>query len=265
MILRGAVIASESRTLPVPRPPVAPSVGARLAAKEPDVSTATEPVSGELTRAVLVHPPAPVVQKEELTFEAVTAWLAVQDSDTRQDCASLLADELTLVYEKSRAEGLAAGKEAGTKAAQEELQAQLTVLRSVADEAETQFASESVALASACADIVAEAFVKIGGSVLCTKEAALGAVEQVLKRVKEAREVTIRVNAFDVKTLTTSEDNLAAALAGRKFSIVPDSRVELGGCIIESKLGSLDGRFEAQLRELFELLRAAKATGVERP
>jgi flagellar biosynthesis/type III secretory pathway protein FliH len=52
-------------------------------------------------------------------------------------------------------------------------------------------------------------------------------------------------------------------LQGRKFEIVADSRVELGGCIVETNTGSLDGRFEVQLRELYETLRLAKLSARE--
>jgi len=35
--------------------------------------------------------------------------------------------------------------------------------------------------------------------------------------------------------------------------------VNVGGCLVESDLGTLDGRLEVQLRELFETIRAVKA------
>jgi flagellar biosynthesis/type III secretory pathway protein FliH len=37
--------------------------------------------------------------------------------------------------------------------------------------------------------------------------------------------------------------------------------VETGGCIVESSLGSLDGRLEVQLAELTAVLRAARDPG----
>jgi flagellar biosynthesis/type III secretory pathway protein FliH len=88
-------------------------------------------------------------------------------------------------------------------------------------------------------------------------------VEEILARVKEGRELTIRVARDDVPVIRKFEGELREALQGRKFEIVADSRVELGGCIVETNTGSLDGRFEVQLRELYETLRLAKLSARE--
>jgi flagellar assembly protein FliH len=78
--------------------------------------------------------------------------------------------------------------------------------------------------------------------------------------VKEGRELSIRVHPDDLPVLQQEQDRIAAALSGRSFSIVPDARVQVGGCIAESSLGSLDGRLEVQLREIFATLRSVSAS-----
>jgi flagellar biosynthesis/type III secretory pathway protein FliH len=70
------------------------------------------------------------------------------------------------------------------------------------------------------------------------------------------------VNPQDLPLLRTAEPGIAASLPGRNFTLVADARVEAGGCIVESKLGSLDGRLEVQLAGLVATLRAAKDPGV---
>jgi flagellar biosynthesis/type III secretory pathway protein FliH len=87
-------------------------------------------------------------------------------------------------------------------------------------------------------------------------------VAEVLKRVREERELRIHVNPQDLPLLRTAEPGIAASLPGRNFTLVADARVEAGGCIVESKLGSLDGRLEVQLAGLVATLRAAKDPGV---
>jgi flagellar assembly protein FliH len=202
---------------------------------------------------------APRVVEPVLNVEMVTAWLRAQVPEARRACATVLVEELQSLRDQAKSEGLRVGKAEAAEAARKELDARLAVLKRVVTEADIRLNQESDALAGSCSEIVAEALTKIAGPLLGTREAAVGAVEQVLKRVKEARELTIRVNAADVPVLEEAEQTLAPALAGRKFNLVADSRVDVGGCIVESRLGSLDGRFEAQLRELFEALRAAKA------
>lgn len=215
--------------------------------------------------AMVAHDSAPRVETREakLSFEAVAAWLAVQDGETRSACSSILADELTHVHEAAKNEGLALGRAKGEQEARQSLNAVHALLRQVVEAAEAAFAAEQAKLADQCVDVVVEAFTKIAGGLLMTRTAAIGAVTQVLGRVKEGRELTIRVAPADCDSLKDQEAQLAGALAGRKFSIVADARVDLGGCMVESKLGNLDGRLEVQLRELFETLKAAKAAAPE--
>jgi flagellar assembly protein FliH len=168
------------------------------------------------------------------------------------------------VHENAKADGLRRGEAVGLQQAAEASAQQIALLRGLTKAAEEQLDRELSALGEGCVDIVATAFAKLAGPALVTREAAVGAVEQVLMRVKEARELTIRVNAADVTTLNAVLDELSEAFSGRKLQVVGDPRVELGGCIVESKHGTLDGRFESQLRELFETLRAAKLATRER-
>ena len=212
-------------------------------------------------------PPPPLqpvrVREAPLTFEAVAAWLAVQDSQTRVACASILAEELTHVHETAKADGRALGEAQGREEAKRQARSTIEGLERVATQAQTAFDEEERKLADLCAEIVAEAFAKIAGAQLPTRAAAAGAVTEVLKRVKEGRELTVRVSPAELALLQQEEGQLAAAVPGRKFSLVADARVELGGCIVESKLGTLDGRLEVQLRELYATLRAARSSQVE--
>ncbi len=205
----------------------------------------------------------PAVREPVLSFEAVAAWLAVQDAQTRAACASMLCDELAEVHERAKAEGFAAGKLEALAIAAQEQKASCQLLQNIAKSAEAEFHRESEALAQTCVDIVTEAFTKIAGRLLPTRDATIGAITEVLKRVKDDRDVKIRVCSEDIQSGRIDVETLKAAFAGRQITVLPDSRVELGGCIVESKLGSLDGRLEVQLRELFETLKAAKAVGVE--
>jgi flagellar assembly protein FliH len=86
-------------------------------------------------------------------------------------------------------------------------------------------------------------------------------VTQVLQRLKDDQQVVVRVQPADLDTLTAAKPALSRALAGATLTLVADQRVELGGCIVESTLGNLDGRLEVQLSELYEILRTAKAEG----
>jgi flagellar assembly protein FliH len=254
MILRDAVVSEHRRQ--IGRPPREP-VPVAPAKAEPAVA----PPSAAIREPTL---PAQPVAESRMTFERVAAWLAVQDAQTRDACASLLAEELTQVHESAQADGIAVGRAQGLDEGKESAQQLLNILRSVSESAEATFAQEQLKLAELCVDIVAEAFHKIAGSLLATDEAATGAIAEVLKRVKEGRELAIRVCPADLHILQPEQDRLAPVLSGRKFTLVGDPRIELGGCIVDTKLGSLDGRLEVQLRELYETLRVLKSAPTER-
>ncbi|HEU4652734.1 MAG TPA: FliH/SctL family protein [Steroidobacteraceae bacterium] len=261
MIVRGASISSEPRKLEYEAasiPAREPSARNVLPAHVKDVlpaqmeSVAATPLASQ---ANSLH--------ERLSFESVAAWLAVQDGETRAACAAVLADEIAQTYENAKHEGFAEGFAEGAKAARTETANALALIKKILAEAEVAFANDSEQLADQCADIVAEAFSKLAGKLLPVREAAVGAVIEVLTRAKDSREVLIRVSPADLAIMEQSREQLAAAVSGRRFNLVADPQVELGGCIVESKLGNLDGRLEVQLRELFETLRAAKSKASE--
>ncbi len=197
-----------------------------------------------------------------LSSDRVASWLVTQDGATRTALASLLSDELAALRDSAQEEGYARGHAEAMKEAREKVSGAIAVLETLHIEAETAFARELAQLQEACVQIVAEAFFKLAGSALATPEAVVGVVAEVLKRVREERELRIHVNPQDLPLLRTAEPGIAASLPGRNFTLVPDARVEAGGCMVESTLGSLDGRLEVQLAGLVATLRAAKDPGV---
>lgn len=264
MILRGAIVSEQRRTIGGP-PRALAAQAAREQLESPAQATldGTAPIESEV-KATAAADSAASPRDSRLTFELVAAWLAVQDGETRTACASILADEIAQVHESARTEGFALGQVQGREQAQQAAQSAVAALQALTDRAEAAFAEEQVRLGEACAEIVAESFTKLAGAALIKREAAVAAVTQVLSRVKEGRELAIRVSAIDLPILQQEQARLATAMPGRKFSLFADPRVELGGCIVDSGLGSLDGRIELQLAELYETLRAARSSPAER-
>jgi len=170
----------------------------------------------------------------------------------------MLSDELAVVRDAAHEEGYARGHGEAMKEAREKVGSALEALAKINTAAEESFATEAAQMEEICADIVGEAFFKLAGTALVTREAIVGVVGEVLKRVREERELRIHVNPGDLPVLRTAEAGIAASLPGRHFTLVADGRVGTGGCIVESTLGSLDGRLEVQLAELVATLRDAK-------
>jgi flagellar assembly protein FliH len=244
MILRNVTLASERQVLGLQEAPG--SAHSRLTPER------------RVPQLEAVPQQAPV-----LTLEAVGQWLEQQSAQIRAACAQMLASELTALHLAAKTEGLELGREQAVREIRERATSSLNALARVVTAAESAFALEAAQLAQDCADIVAEVFVKLAGSQLATREAALGAVLAVLARVKDEREVVIRVSPLDLPELQSQQAALQEALGGRRWTLNADSRVTVGGCLVESTLGTLDGRLEIQLSELCETLRAAKSARLE--
>jgi flagellar assembly protein FliH len=196
-----------------------------------------------------------------MSAEDVASWLVTQDGTTRTALAGVLAEELAAVRDAAHAQGFERGRTEAIEEARETARTALEALQAVHEQAEAAFAAERDALAAQCAGVVAEVFFKLAGSALVKQEAILGAVTEVLRRVRDERELRIHVHPTDLKLLQSAEAGLVASLPGRTFTLVADDRVTAGGCIVESALGSLDGRLEVQLAGLVETLRAARSGG----
>ncbi|HHU37529.1 MAG TPA: flagellar assembly protein FliH [Treponema sp.] len=76
-------------------------------------------------------------------------------------------------------------------------------------------------------------------------------VIQALRKVKGRGDVIIRVNLNDVGMTTQhTKDFLAAAENVKNITVVEDSTVDRGGCLIETDFGAIDAKIVSQLNEL---------------
>lgn len=76
-------------------------------------------------------------------------------------------------------------------------------------------------------------------------------VVQALRKVKGRGDVTIRVNLADLKlTSQHTKDFLSVVENVKNISIVEDSTVDQGGCVIETDFGEIDARISSQLNEI---------------
>ncbi len=83
------------------------------------------------------------------------------------------------------------------------------------------------------------------------KSVVMANVLQALKKVKGRGEVTLRVNVEDLK-LTSSHINdfIREIESVKNITVLEDSSVEKGGCIVETDFGAIDARVSSQLTEL---------------
>lgn len=83
------------------------------------------------------------------------------------------------------------------------------------------------------------------------KNIVVSNVVQALRKVKGRGDVIIRVNLADVAMTTQHiKDFLSTAENIKNISVVEDSTVDRGGCIIETDFGAIDARIASQLNEI---------------
>ena len=83
------------------------------------------------------------------------------------------------------------------------------------------------------------------------KSVVMANILQALKKVKGRGDVTIRVNLADVKlTSEHTQDFIKQVENVKGITVLEDSTVDKGGCIVETDFGAIDARIQSQLSEL---------------
>lgn len=91
------------------------------------------------------------------------------------------------------------------------------------------------------------------------REVVINNIKEALQRVKDRDRIDIRVNFADLDMTTAHKDELIKMMESlKKVNIYEDSRIERGGCIIETDVGAIDARISTQLEAIEEAIRNAR-------
>ena len=87
-------------------------------------------------------------------------------------------------------------------------------------------------------------------------------IRSAITRAGEANQITIRLSASDADALRLGGHDLATqAFSLAKVSIVADPTLSPGDCIVETNLGTVDGRLSTRLAEMRETVETAIEQG----
>jgi flagellar assembly protein FliH len=100
---------------------------------------------------------------------------------------------------------------------------------------------------------------KLLGQALASREGVTAAVREVVRRARERSRLTLRVSPSDYALIREHLATVLEGLEAGQVEVVSDERVHLGGCLLETPSGSLDGRLEVQLESLRRTLLAAQS------
>lgn len=99
------------------------------------------------------------------------------------------------------------------------------------------------------------------------RQVVIRVIEEALADLNQKDNLVIRVHPDDHALLAISTNEaLKREIATSKFELKPDSTIGIGGCLVETGLGTVDAALEAQLEEIFRTLleeQAGKGTSVD--
>jgi len=145
--------------------------------------------------------------------------------------------------------GYEAGLARGQEAAQRELAAKLGRL----DQLLTSIAQKRDDLLEVLEDDIVELALKaaasvVGNSVL-SADYPVETIRRILQAHPDAHALCVRIAPADVDLVAAASADGALGLAN-EVRLMADAEIRLGGCVIETTQGSLDGRIEFQLEKL---------------
>jgi flagellar assembly protein FliH len=257
-IIRSAQISDEAVTLVVQaraitetRPPNSARAMPLTEQKEPVHEAALEKSRQQSTQEQKAHDSLlNEIQKRESLLEERERLLNERERLLNEQ----MAGESRKVLEEAYAEGYKNGEHEGAMLYQERLAA----LQKLIDTAKEQFAGDIAGLEDMIVSIVFEAICKIIGTSLHNHEGVLAMVREVMNRAKDQEKLVLRVSPQDYELLDQHRAKLFGERSGLRHEIVPDDRVALGGCLIETLGGTIDGRLDSQLQLLRDTLISAR-------
>nr|WP_318680495.1 flagellar assembly protein FliH [uncultured Treponema sp.] len=176
-------------------------------------------------------------------------------TEAKAEADNIIAEaqaERDKIINESKKQGYDTGYEAGYQDGQKEAERLVERMHNILDavmkrreeilsETEYQIVELVVLMARKVVKIISEN----------QKTVIMNNVLQALKKVKGRGDVTIRVNLEDVKLTTEhTQDFIDRVEAVKSITVVEDTTVEKGGCIVETDFGAIDARISSQLTEL---------------
>ena len=187
---------------------------------------------------------------------------AQDEADRVLDIAQKQAQELVEKAEKRVEEieteaqkmGYEAGRDEGYTAGREEAERLIELLHSIINkaiekrneiinESETQLINLVLQISRKVIKVISEN----------QKNVVINNVIQALRKLKTRGDVVIRVNLSDVELTSEHIKEFMRMVENvRSITVLEDSTVDKGGCVIETDFGQIDARISSQLHEIEE-------------
>lgn len=161
-----------------------------------------------------------------------------------------LKRDLEVATAKGREEGYSKGYESGFEDFDKVMRKLHSIIASLIAERKSILESSSGQIVSLVMQIAIKVIKRITDS---QKDIVLENVNEVLKRVKDKTQITIRVNLDDLDIVRHKKSDFISRFdIIETLEIIEDPNIGKGGCIIETNFGEIDARISSQLDKIEE-------------
>nr|WP_307888743.1 flagellar assembly protein FliH [Borreliella garinii] len=161
-----------------------------------------------------------------------------------------LKRDLEVAIAKGREEGYSKGYESGFEDFDKVMRKLHSIIASLIAERKSILESSSGQIVSLVMQIAIKVIKRITDS---QKDIVLENVNEVLKRIKDKTQITIRVNLDDLDIVRHKKSDFISRFdIIETLEIIEDPNIGKGGCIIETNFGEIDARISSQLDKIEE-------------
>lgn len=243
----GKVLGQRAETLPkTSLPPIQNQVRVPTGEKKPDAP-----------------PEPPPITVDKVIIEEAEAKAAKILQDAGEQAAAIInqaAEQIKLFQaqalqqaEQAKKDAYALGLDEGRAAGKTEAQQEYVKFMLMARDLYVQAIKEREKLLAAAEPELTRLSLKIaekivGIEIQTNGEVIMGVIKSALSDIKDREKVTVRVAPDDYPTVNAERTAITRMAEGlRDCEVVIDSKIEQGGCIIETDLGNIDARLSTQL------------------
>jgi flagellar assembly protein FliH len=180
------------------------------------------------------------------------ARLTAEAQAAAEEIVKTAKDSAAAVEEKARTEGFTKGREEGWQEGRAEAQRiieRLHLVLSKVIEKRSDIMKESEAQIIKLIILIARKVVKVISE--NQKSIVINNTIEALQKLKTKADISIRVNLEDTALMTEHIKDIIERVENVKnISILEDSTVGKGGCIVETDFGEIDARIASQLQEI---------------
>jgi len=192
--------------------------------------------------------------KEKIEVETEASRVLEQAKTEAERMLQDAREQVSQIQEEARKAGEAEGREEGYQEGHKEAERLIERLHMILDhaiekreeminEAETQMIDLVLLISRKVIKVISEN----------QKNVVVNNIVQALRKLKSRGDVAIRVNLADLDLATDhTRDFMKMVENVKSITVLEDTSVDPGGCIIETDFGQIDARITSQLKEIEE-------------